>query len=96
VNRVAIPDFADPVSGIRMRTAAEHRTRWQCRRGLLELDLVLARFMDRHYPGLDVAQRHLFDELLELEDNELWEVVAGRAEPERGEFADLVALLRQG
>jgi len=24
------------------------RVRWRCRRGLLELDLILARFLERH------------------------------------------------
>jgi antitoxin CptB len=95
VRRVTNPGFSDLGNGTRMMTAAEHRTRWHCRRGLLELDLVLGRFMDRHYPDLEFAQRHLLDELLELQDNDLWEVVAGRAEPARGDFAQLVALLRQ-
>ena len=29
------------------------RIRWHCRRGLLELDIVLARFLDRHLDDLD-------------------------------------------
>ncbi len=28
------------------------RIRWRCRRGLLELDIVLGRFVDAHYVGL--------------------------------------------
>ena len=79
-----------------MASVAEHRTRWQCRRGMLELDLVLARFMDRHYPALDPVQRRLFDELLGLADHDLWDVVAGRAELERADYSHLVTLLRQG
>jgi antitoxin CptB len=78
-----------------MTSVEEHRTRWHCRRGLLELDLVLAGFMDRHYPGLDTAQRGLFDELLEFQDNDLWDVVAGRTDPVRPDFSQIVALLRQ-
>lgn len=77
-----------------MATPEEHRTRWHCRRGLLELDLVLARFMERHYPGLDAEQRRRFDRLLELQDNDLWDVVAGRLESPDPELSELVHLLR--
>ncbi|MGH8753044.1 MAG: succinate dehydrogenase assembly factor 2, partial [Burkholderiales bacterium] len=27
-----------------------NRLRWNCRRGMLELDLVLTGFLDKHYP----------------------------------------------
>ena len=32
------------------------RIRWSCRRGLLELDLVLQRFLNDHYLSLTVEQ----------------------------------------
>ena len=57
------------------------RIRWQCRRGLLELDLVLAAFLDRHFRALDAHDVALFRELLERPDNELLDLVIGRAEP---------------
>ena len=78
-----------------MATPQEHRTRWHCRRGLLELDLVLGRFMERHYPELDAAQRRRFDRLLELQDNDLWDLVAGRMECPDPEFSDLIDLLQE-
>jgi antitoxin CptB len=40
------------------------RIRWQCRRGLLELDLVLATFCDRHLERLETKELELFRELL--------------------------------
>jgi antitoxin CptB len=58
------------------------RIRWRCRRGLLELDLVLEAFLARGYGRLDAAQRGLFDELLERPDNELLDLALGRLEPE--------------
>ena len=58
------------------------RVRWRCRRGLLELDLVLEAFLARGYGRLDAAQRGLFDELLERPDNELLDLALGRREPE--------------
>ena len=57
------------------------RLRWHCRRGMLELDLVLARFLDRQFSTLSPAQQSAFKTLLECSDNELWDLVCGRAEP---------------
>ncbi|GAB1234341.1 succinate dehydrogenase assembly factor 2 [Ferrigenium sp. UT5] len=57
------------------------RVRWRCRRGLLELDIVLGRFIDQHYPSLNEAQRLAFDELLDLPDTEFWDLITGNKEP---------------
>ena len=70
------------------------RIRWHCRRGLLELDLVLQRFNDRYLPGLTLDQRRRFQELLMLGDNELLDIVMGRSEPISESIAELAALLR--
>ena len=56
------------------------RVRWRCRRGLLELDIVLGRFVGQHYARLDEAQRAAFDALLDMPDTVLWDVIVGRAE----------------
>ena len=58
------------------------RIRWRCRRGLLELDLVLQAFLAHGYGRLDDGQRRLFAELLERPDNELLDLALGRTEPE--------------
>jgi antitoxin CptB len=71
------------------------RVRWRCRRGLLELDLVLAAFLGRGYGRLDAAQRRLFDELLDWPDNDLLDLVLGRREPEP-RFRAVVEMLRAG
>jgi antitoxin CptB len=54
------------------------RMRWRCRRGLLELDIMLERFMEKYYARLDSAQLAAFDVLLNLPDNELWDMIAER------------------
>ena len=56
------------------------RVRWRCRRGLLELDIVLGRFVETQYAQLDEAGWRAFDALLDMSDNPLWDMVAGRAE----------------
>lgn len=54
------------------------RARWRCRRGLLELDIILQRFMDRHYVELDEQELAQFERLLDLPDNDLWDLIAKR------------------
>ena len=58
------------------------RIRWRCRRGLLENDLILTRFLDAKGATLAEEQIAMLDTLLALTDNELWDLIAGRSEPE--------------
>lgn len=71
------------------------RIRWRCRRGLLELDLVLAGFLESRYDGLDADGRRLFNELLDQPDNDLLDLALGRVEP-APRYQAVVALLRAG
>ena len=71
-----------------MKRIERERLKWQCRRGLLELDIVLSRYVDRH-PD-DVA----LHDLLDLPDNDLWDIVAGRCENYQPHLKDVVARLR--
>lgn len=54
------------------------RVRWRCRRGMLELDIVLVRFVERHYEALDAAGREAFDALLDMPDAALWDIITGK------------------
>jgi antitoxin CptB len=54
------------------------RLSWRCRRGLLELDIVLQRFSDKHLAGLSKQELLAFDSLLDLPDNEFLDVVTSR------------------
>jgi antitoxin CptB len=62
--------------------AVLQRLRWRCRRGLLELDIVLGRFVERQYGGLDEAQKVDFDVLLDLPDTTLWDRITGKESAE--------------
>ncbi len=58
--------------------AAElNRLRWQCRRGLLELDLVLERFLDTHRDDLQGERLASFKTLLDYTDNGLLDLTRG-------------------
>ncbi len=74
--------------------AALKRVRWRARRGLLELDIVLGRFVDAHYMQLDDAGRNAFEALLDMPDNLLWDMIAGRCEAEPGELQALLEKIR--
>lgn len=54
------------------------RVRWRARRGLLELDIVLGHFIDTRYAELDEAEQQAFETLLDMPDNPLWDMIAGR------------------
>jgi antitoxin CptB len=64
---------AGEVSEVELR-----RLQWNCRRGLLELDITLTRFLQRHAQALKQADLAVLNELLALGDNELWDLVCGR------------------
>ena len=70
------------------------RIRWRCRRGLLELDLILKRFLENHFDGLDARQRDLFNQLLDESDNDLLDWALGRRDPFETRYLPLVELLR--
>ena len=55
------------------------RLRWRCRRGMLENDLILARFLDRRGSSLTEREVAALDRLLDLSDNDLWDLLSGRA-----------------
>ena len=54
------------------------RARWRCRRGMLELDIILQRFMDKNYCQLNPEELSQFERLLSLADNDLWDLVCDR------------------
>ena len=68
------------------------RVRWQCRRGLLELDVVLNRFLERHFETLSAQQRAAFDRLLDYPDNDLWDFMTGKQPPPDAETARIISL----
>ena len=72
-----------------------NRLRWQCRRGLLELDLVLERFLERHGEHLQGEHLASFKSLLEYPDNRLLDLIRGRAECTDSRLAEVLGWLRK-
>ena len=71
------------------------RIKWQCRRGLLELDLILQRFLEQRFNTLSDDQVGLFRELLEFSDNDLLDMVMGRAEPVDEQLSAVLEMMRR-
>jgi antitoxin CptB len=58
--------------------AQRRRLRWRARRGLLENDLMLTRYLDRYESSLSNEQVIGLDELLDLTDNDLMDLLLAR------------------
>ncbi len=77
-----------------MTTTEMNRLRWSCRRGLLENELVLERFLKVHTALLEGERLAAFKTLLDYSDEELWSLVSGRRECGDPALGDVVQLLR--
>jgi antitoxin CptB len=67
-----------------------NRLRWQCRRGMLELDLLLLPFFDRHYLRLNKAEQALFEQLLNYQDPDLYQILLKQKQVEDPSLCILV------
>jgi len=70
------------------------RIRWRCRRGMLETDLLLARFLDARADALTEDDIANLDDLLHMTDQALWDVLSGRVDIDDPALAPFVARLR--
>jgi succinate dehydrogenase flavin-adding protein (antitoxin of CptAB toxin-antitoxin module) len=70
------------------------RLKWRSRRGLLELDIVLERFWAREGAKLTHDEARVLEALLLMPDNDLLDLVMGRARPPAGEAGDMVMKIR--
>ncbi|HEX8012582.1 MAG TPA: succinate dehydrogenase assembly factor 2 [Casimicrobiaceae bacterium] len=71
-----------------------NRLRWRCRRGMLENDLILTRFLDLRGERITGEEVVALDRLLALSDNELWDLLAGRQEPVDAAMKPLLDAMR--
>ena len=71
------------------------RLRWRARRGMLENDLVLERFLAARGADLSDGEIATLDRLLDLPDHELWDLIAGRAEVDDATMKPLIDALRR-
>ena len=89
----------DVTGGVHAESAKDYpstraRLYWQCRRGMLELDLVLQAFLDHQYDQAASEERRAFETLLNYPDSLLLEYIMGRMIPTDPQLAHVVIRLR--
>lgn len=77
-------------AGLENPVMSEARLRWQCRRGMRELDELLLRYLERRYAGAGSAEKCAFEAFLDLPDPELAGYLLYRQLPESPALVSLV------
>jgi antitoxin CptB len=57
------------------------RLRWHCRRGMKELDILLARYLDEQFAAASVQEQEAFRRLLEIQDPVIYAYCLGSEQP---------------
>lgn len=87
--------MSDPVVESKMPAKVDSRLRWRCRRGMLELDILLNEFLDKQYTELSIEQKNIFDQVLEYPDQLLYDLFLGHMESSDNSVSELVKTIRQ-
>ena len=69
------------------------RLTWQCRRGMLELDVLLVPFMQEAFAGLAEEDQRRFVKLLDSEDQDLFLWFMQREEPQDEDLKRIVGII---
>jgi len=73
----------------------EARLSWQCRRGMLELDLMLQTFVEKRYANLPEKTKKAFHQLLNCQDQILLDYLMGQDIPTDKDVADVAKQVRE-
>ena len=68
---------------------------WRCRRGTLELDLCLQRFLERGYDSLTATDKEAFARMIERSNDDLTAWLINGTEPDEEAFARLANSIRE-
>lgn len=67
------------------------RLKWACRRGMLELDVLLLPFVEEAFKDLDESQKETFERLLTSDDPDLYAWFMGHQKCDDPELAAMVS-----
>ncbi|WP_374088910.1 succinate dehydrogenase assembly factor 2 [Methylomicrobium lacus] len=70
------------------------KLKWRCRRGVVELDILLLHFLENGYLQASGDEQAQFVDLLTWEDDELLSVLVGGKAPDAQGFDILIAKIR--
>lgn len=71
------------------------RVRWKCRRGMLELDILLSNFINMSFTNLTLGEQKVFEILLDQPDPILYRWLFGQELPEDKQFLSMIKLLQK-
>ena len=77
-----------------MDEARIKRLRWRTRRGTRELDALFGGWLDERFADADEATRVAFDEMLDVQDPDLWDWVMGYALATRPDWQAIIDDIR--
>jgi antitoxin CptB len=86
--------FSTPAAMTAMDEARIKRLRWRTRRGTRELDALFGGWLDERFAQADEATRTAFDELLDVQDPDLWDWVMGHATAPREDWQAIIDDIR--
>lgn len=69
--------------------------RWQCRRGMLELDFLFQRILDQYYADFSDEQKKLFSQLLQQDDPTLYDWLVAEVPCTDVTLQPIIHLLKQ-
>ena len=69
------------------------KLRWQCRRGIKEVEVLLVPFYDLCFPQLSQQDQLLFEKLLEQHDVDMFEWFTHRSVPGEQDIARIVQMV---
>jgi antitoxin CptB len=70
------------------------KLRWACRRGMLELDVLLGNFLEEAFLSLPEQDQNIFVRLLSENDQDLFTWLTGHTKPNDAELAEMVEKIR--
>lgn len=79
-----------------MSDIEKKRLAWRCRRGMLELDIVLQTFISSHFDSLSEAELVELDALLDYPDNDFWDLVSTRKQPINNKYLNSLLIKLRG
>lgn len=71
------------------------RIRWQCRRGMLELDAILQPFFEEHFLTLTRTQQDHFERLLTCSDQDLFSWFIGSDQPNDSDLQAIITFIQK-
>jgi antitoxin CptB len=83
------------IENLNMNEKVPPKLRWACRRGMLELDVLLGNFLEEAYLNLSPLDQSQFVQLLDQSDQDLFMWLTGRVIPSDPALAVMVEKIRE-